>query len=363
MWLFWKNHEQRKKPRLAGLLFAAHSLGRLTVLLSDYLSPAVALTAIFHRLTLTVTLSAKSIPDSIMVKLTAASISNHYCSDSDSDDESSVSLKSFQFDDESSSSSDEEVEEQDDDLMKKYTYNQNNVLVPNESKHTFQTEDPSSSYFEQDDNDDSSNSSESSASIDLDMETPMVPQRSPGTQSTSNDSASWKFDLKAMEKNNQGKDQDPDVIRDEMKSFDEILSKQCSADDEISFVSTEERAQMKKDAAAQREQALAQKHAERKARSMEQVKKRLAKKNAAKQAEKPKEETKTESKLDMSDDARRQRVHQWYMRCGMVSKKELRKRIIKQKLTGIAPDDVELLPWNFNDTMVNASKMLRYQLQ
>ena len=356
-----KPRTTKKAPSCRFTVFAAHSLGRLTVLLSD-LSPAVALTAIFHRLTLTVTLSAKSIPDSIMVKLTAASISNHYCSDSDSDDESSVSLKSFQFDDESSSSSDEEVEEQDDDLMKKYTYNQNNVLVPNESKHTFQTEDPSSSYFEQDDNDDSSNSSESSASIDLDMETPMVPQRSPGTQSTSNDSASWKFDLKAMEKNNQGKDQDPDVIRDEMKSFDEILSKQCSADDEISFVSTEEHAQKKKDAAAQREQALAQKHAELKAR-MEQVKKRLAKKNAAKQAEKPKEETKTESKLDMSDDARRQRVHQWYMRCGMVSKKELRKRIIKQKLTGIAPDDVELLPWNFNDTMVNASKMLRYQIQ
>jgi hypothetical protein len=66
--------------------------------------------------------------------------------------------------------------------------------------------------------------------------------------------------------------------------------------------------------------------------------------------------------LDMSDEGKRDRVYQWYSRCGQPKREELKRRIAGLQTTeGIDPDDVDLLPWNFNGTAVNVAKMMKYQ--
>lgn len=79
--------------------------------------------------------------------------------------------------------------------------------------------------------------------------------------------------------------------------------------------------------------------------------------------EKRKKEEAKRQVLDMSDDARRDRVYQWFSRCGQPNRKELKRRIaaLKHK-EGVTIEDVDLLPWNFNGSMINVSKMLEYQL-
>lgn len=63
--------------------------------------------------------------------------------------------------------------------------------------------------------------------------------------------------------------------------------------------------------------------------------------------------------LDMSEEARRDRVYQWYSRCGQPSRKELKRRIASLKFKqGVAVEDVDLLPWNFNGSMINVSQMI-----
>ena len=96
---------------------------------------------------------------------------------------------------------------------------------------------------------------------------------------------------------------------------------------------------------------------------------RIAKdKETFKQREKEEEKKRKEKEnkkqeLDMSEEARRDRVYQWYSRCGQPNRKELKRRIaaLKHK-DGLSVEDVDLLPWNFNGTMINVSKMLEYQL-
>ena len=66
------------------------------------------------------------------------------------------------------------------------------------------------------------------------------------------------------------------------------------------------------------------------------------------------------NKVDMSEEARKQRAYAWYSRCGHPAKKELIKRVkaMGSKGCDISVADIDLLPWNFNGTMVNASRMI-----
>lgn len=79
--------------------------------------------------------------------------------------------------------------------------------------------------------------------------------------------------------------------------------------------------------------------------------------------EKRKQEEAKQKEFDMSEEARRDRIYQWYSRCGQPNRKELKRRVaaIKHK-EGVTVEDVDLLPWNFNGSMINVSKMLEYQL-
>eukprot|EP00977_Amphora_coffeiformis_P019663 scaffold7349_cov173-Amphora_coffeaeformis.AAC.144 len=74
------------------------------------------------------------------------------------------------------------------------------------------------------------------------------------------------------------------------------------------------------------------------------------------------EETK-KKEYDMSEEARRDRAYKWYGRCGQPNRKALKKKIAAlQHKQGVSPEDVDLLPWNFNGTLVNVSQMISMQM-
>jgi hypothetical protein len=70
------------------------------------------------------------------------------------------------------------------------------------------------------------------------------------------------------------------------------------------------------------------------------------------------------AELDMSEAARRDRAYQWYSRCGQPNRKELKRRIASMKKSdaGVSTADVDLLPWNFNGSLINVSKMISLSL-
>lgn len=108
-----------------------------------------------------------------------------------------------------------------------------------------------------------------------------------------------------------------------------------------------------------------QERADRLARARERIArdKRTFQAREEEEAKKMKEKQTKKKEYDMSEDARRDRVYKWYGRCGQPNRKTLEKKIASLKhKEGVSPDDVELLPWNFNGTMVNVSQMISMQM-
>jgi hypothetical protein len=111
---------------------------------------------------------------------------------------------------------------------------------------------------------------------------------------------------------------------------------------------------------------MAEKQALRKAR-MEKVRARIARekeeKDKAEQEEKDKQKLKDSqaAKLDFSEESRRERAYTWYTRSGMPNKKNYKERIQAMPLSsGITEEDIDLLPWNARNDMVNVAKMNAY---
>jgi hypothetical protein len=281
-----------------------------------------------------------------------------------------------------------------------YSYNDNNVLVPAQkrpstSKETLPTKGESGSESsagddestleddddgDNDDDDDDDDNSNDDESLGI-KKAAAKPKKLVEDLGDSVDS--WHFDLGALEANlklveeaNMARQMD---ITQTSVGLDEVMSRMSGLDDELSHIEREmskadrstekmesKKAEMKKSTTEQiqKRQIVRQKSldmiearkAERAAR-LERAKKRI---DGEKEAERLKKEQDANSRLDMSDDARKQRAYSWYSRCGHPVKKELIKRI-KAMGTGacdIIVADIELLPWNFNGTMVIASKMM-----
>eukprot|EP00527_Entomoneis_sp_CCMP2396_P008609 CAMPEP_0198154628 /NCGR_PEP_ID=MMETSP1443-20131203/68697_1 /TAXON_ID=186043 /ORGANISM="Entomoneis sp., Strain CCMP2396" /LENGTH=445 /DNA_ID=CAMNT_0043821315 /DNA_START=147 /DNA_END=1482 /DNA_ORIENTATION=+ len=84
-----------------------------------------------------------------------------------------------------------------------------------------------------------------------------------------------------------------------------------------------------------------QRRAARNAR-LEKVRQRIAReKEEELQRKRDIEERKKQ--LTMTDEARRERAYEWYLRCGMLSRKEMKKRL--STMAGISDKDIDLLPW------------------
>jgi len=101
---------------------------------------------------------------------------------------------------------------------------------------------------------------------------------------------------------------------------------------------------------------LEQRRAAREAR-MEKVRQRIAhekeqQQRAASQATTPHNKSTVE---------RRQLAYDWYLRCGMVNRVQLKHCITKGSLTGVGltASDVDLLPWNETGTLVPPSAMMK----
>lgn len=101
--------------------------------------------------------------------------------------------------------------------------------------------------------------------------------------------------------------------------------------------------------------------ADRLARARERIARE--KRTALQQEQERKQKEEEPRELDMSVEARRDRVYKWYSRCGQPTRKELKKRISRlQYKEGFAVEDVDLLPWNFNGSMINVSRMIGISL-
>lgn len=93
---------------------------------------------------------------------------------------------------------------------------------------------------------------------------------------------------------------------------------------------------------------------------MLKVKERIAreKEEEERRLREQREREKAKQEVDMSEEARRERAYNWYVRTAMPTKKNFIKRIEKMPSSaGIVVEDVELLPWDFSGTRVNVSKM------
>ena len=212
---------------------------------------------------------------------------------------------------------------------------------------------------------------------------------------------SWQFDLGVMDNKNKRVEEQAvkasTFNKEETKDYEDALSKVSHMTDELSVISLEleEAERAMKNILLDKEnevkefrrnpvrrtkssdhalpgvltpEFLEQRKKDRAAR-LARARERIARdrtvfKEREQQAEQKRKEEESKKKvLDMSEDARRDRAYQWYSRCGQPNRKELKRRIsaLKHK-EGITPEDVDLLPWNFNGSMINVSKMLEYQL-
>lgn len=113
--------------------------------------------------------------------------------------------------------------------------------------------------------------------------------------------------------------------------------------------------------------AAAEAHLEKRRRQraerMQKVRERIAKEKEEEERNKQ-EEAKRQAGLAMSEEGRRERAYEWYLRSGMLNRTELKKRIAHASKTGegasmqLNAEDIDLLPWNFNGTMINVSRLM-----
>jgi hypothetical protein len=86
---------------------------------------------------------------------------------------------------------------------------------------------------------------------------------------------------------------------------------------------------------------------------LEKVRERIRLKEEKKQMEKYQV-----SELDMSEAGRRERCYQWYKRLSMPSKEEMKEKMLSiPPSSGVTAEDIELLPWNITERVVNPRKM------
>lgn len=96
---------------------------------------------------------------------------------------------------------------------------------------------------------------------------------------------------------------------------------------------------------------------------MQKVRERIEREKQEEERRKSDEEQR-QADLAMSEEGRRDRAYAWYIRCGQLNRDELKKRISGVSQSGegsfiqVTTADIDLLPWNFNGSMVNASRMM-----
>ena len=104
-------------------------------------------------------------------------------------------------------------------------------------------------------------------------------------------------------------------------------------------------------------EALMEERRKQRAERIQKVRERIAREEEEERTRKQ-EEASQQAALEMSEERRRERAYEWYLRSGMLSRNELKKRVVKDKDFRLVPEDIDLLPWNFNGSLVNASKMM-----
>ena len=159
-----------------------------------------------------------------------------------------------------------------------------------------------------------------------------------------------------------------------------INNMSAELDDELTALTSEEEDDFKVQDISIEEESKKQRGAPRRAPSrthssmlrdkremrLAKVRERLRAQEEAKEAEedakKMKEIEETmNGHLDMSEDARRERAYSWYTRMAMPSRAEMKERVSTMKRSsGVAEEDIDLMPWNAKGTMVNVGKMQRF---
>jgi hypothetical protein len=87
-----------------------------------------------------------------------------------------------------------------------------------------------------------------------------------------------------------------------------------------------------------------------------------AKEEAKRKEEEDKlEEERKASMLNMSEDARRGRAYAWYSRMAMPTRDAMKERVARMPTSaGVLVEDVDLLPWTYNDKLVNVEEMQNF---
>jgi uncharacterized phage infection (PIP) family protein YhgE len=159
-------------------------------------------------------------------------------------------------------------------------------------------------------------------------------------------------DLKAQEK------QMLDISRhldDEIQKVSNVIE---NSDDNLKKLA-EERVAEKSRSKVERNTSF--KQIEREAR-IERAKERIEKENEEKEQ---KERAERNAKLagnhhDPSEKARIERAYTWYTRMAMPNREKMKERIVlMSSTTGVAVEDVDLLPWNAKGTFVSVATMMK----
>jgi hypothetical protein len=73
------------------------------------------------------------------------------------------------------------------------------------------------------------------------------------------------------------------------------------------------------------------------------------------------EEERKVSMLKVSEGARRGRAYAWHTRMAMPTRDAMKERVARMPTSaGVLVEDVDLLPWSYNDKMVNIEKMQNF---
>lgn len=103
-------------------------------------------------------------------------------------------------------------------------------------------------------------------------------------------------------------------------------------------------------------EVLEQRRAARKLR-LEKIRERIEREKEESRIKKENDDRQAKERY-RSEEGRRERAYKFYCRVGMVSSKEMKKRVkALGKGAPIKEEDVDLLPWNFSGTVVNIAKL------
>lgn len=101
---------------------------------------------------------------------------------------------------------------------------------------------------------------------------------------------------------------------------------------------------------------------------LKRMKDRIKKEKEEEEIRKREEEAKKKTagfeaaNIDRSEKARRLRAYEWYNRCGMPPRDNLKERVAKMgRASGVTQSDIDLLPWNKSGRRVDLKVMLNYR--